>query len=1182
MNKVSILLFAAFCCFISSCQKKTETLFTQLTPNDTGITFANRIFESDSLNILTEEYIYNGGGVATGDFNKDGLDDLYFTGNMVPNKLYLNLGNFKFKDVTQSAGVTGNGKWSSGVAVVDINQDGKLDMYVCATIKKDSADRANMLFINQGNNSQGEPVFKELARAYGIADTGYSTHAAFFDYDRDGDLDLYVLTNVQNASIPTVYRTKVNDGTSPNNDRLYRNNGDNTFTNVSKTAGIVYEGYGLGLAISDINLDGWPDIYVTNDYLSDDLLYINNQDGTFTNRKNQYIKHTSFSAMGNSVADINNDGLVDILAVDMLPENNRRKKLLMKDNNYAIYFNNKQYQYDFQYVRNTLQLNNGLTPSGEPSFSEIGQLSGVYQTDWSWTPLVADFDNDGYRDIFITNGFPKDITDRDFSIYRSGPASQVANLQALVDSIPVVKIPNYAYHNNGNLTFADKTKDWGFSTPSFSNGAAYADLDNDGDLDLVMNNINDSAFVYQNQLYSSKKSTPKNHFLRLVFQGEQPNVQGVDARVSLFYSHGKKQFYEHSVYRGFLSSVENKAHFGVGTATTIDSLKVIWPNGATQLLRNIATNQVLTIKQKEAKPALNNQAGTSKQPAIFQETAVQHGITYRHAEDDKIDFNIQKTLPHKFTQAGPGIAVGDINNDKLDDFYVGGSAGKPGTFFLQQASGQFKASTTNYTSPKPEEDMGMLFLDVDNDRDLDLYVASGSYEFPEDAPQFQDRLYRNNGKGQFTQDAQALPALRTSKSCVKAADFDQDGDLDLFVGGRVMSGKYPMAPPSYILRNEKGRFTDVTAQVCPSLNKLGMITDALWSDFDKDGQVDLVIAGEWMPITFLKNNKGQLQNITATTGVQNKTGWWNSLTAGDFDNDGDIDYAAGNLGLNSNYCAKPDQPLQVIAKDFDKNGSLDAVLSCYLKSEDGQMRPYPMHTRDDLNAQMPRTRSIFARYSNYAMATIDEVIPVKEREGALILQANHMASSYLENLGQGKFKMHLLPQVAQFAPVYGMVADDVNQDGNLDLLVVGNDYSTEVFTGNYDALIGLYLQGNGKGKFTPVPVSRSGFFVNGDAKGLAQLYTKDGQKLTLVTQNQDSLKVWQTTPLSKQPVNKVITLQPMDASAEITYQNGKKQHLEFYYGHTYLSQSSRKLAWQPGMASIIIKDFSGRSRQLDF
>lgn len=1101
---------------------------------------------------------------------------------MVPNKLYLNLGNFKFKDVTEAAQVTGNGKWSSGVALVDINQDGRLDMYVCATIKKDSASRANMLFVNQGNNGQGEPVFKESAREYGIADTGYSTNAAFLDYDRDGDLDLYVLTNVQNASIPTVYRTKVNDGTSPNNDRLYRNNGNNTFTNVTKAAGIVFEGYGLGVAISDVNLDGWPDIYVTNDYLSDDLLYINNQDGTFTNRKNEYIKHTSFSAMGNSVADINNDGLVDILAVDMLPENNKRKKLLMKDNNYANYFNNKQYHYDFQYVRNTLQLHNGLTPTGQPSFSEVGQLSGIYQTDWSWTPLVADFDNDGFRDIIITNGFPKDITDRDFSIYRSGPASQVANNIALTDSIPVVKIPNYAYHNNGNLTFADKTKDWGLSTPSFSNGAAYADLDNDGDLDLVINNINDSAFVYQNQLYSTKKPTQNNHFIRLLFQGEQPNLQGVDARVSIFYNQGQKQFYEHSVYRGFLSSVENKAHFGVGTASVIDSLKIVWPNGATQLLRNIKTDQVLTLKQNEAKKALVKQDENSKQEAIFQEVAAPFGIKYRHQEDDKIDFNIQKTLPHKFTQAGPGIAVGDINNDKLDDFYVGGSAGKPGTFFLQQTNGQFKASTTHYNTPKPAEDMGVLFLDVDNDGDLDLYVASGSYEFPENAPQFQDRLYRNNGQGQFTQDTQALPNLRTSKSCVKAADFDQDGDLDLFVGSRVISGKYPLAPPSYILRNEKGRFKDVTAQVCPQLSKLGMVTDALWSDFDNDGQVDLVIAGEWMPVTFFKNNTGKLQNVTATSGIQNHTGWWNSLSAGDFDNDGDIDYVAGNLGLNSNYCAKPNQPLQVIAKDFDKNGSIDAVLSCYLKSEDGQMRPYPMHTRDDLNAQLPRTRSIFARYGQYAMATIDEVITAKEREGALVMQATHFASSYLENVGQGKFKMQELPQVAQFAPVYGMVADDINHDGNLDLLLVGNDYSTEVFTGNYDALIGLYLQGNGKGKFTPVPVSKSGFFVNGDAKGLAQLYTKNGQKLTLVTQNQDSLKVWQTAPNLNRTTNKVINLQPLDAVAEITYQNGKKQRMEFYYGHTYLSQSARKFAWQPNITSITIKDFSGHSRQLEF
>ena len=636
------------------------------------------------------------------------------------------------------------------------------------------------------------------------------------------------------------------------------------------------------------------------------------------------------------------------------------------------------------------------------------------------------------------------------------------------------------------------------------------------------------------------------------------------------------------MYRGFLSSVESKAHFGLGKATKIDSLKVTWPDGKTQILRNIKTDQLLTLKQSQAQTPGINETSKPNHPSVFQEASYEYGIRYKHQEDDKIDFNIQKTMPHKYTQYGPGIAVGDINNDGLDDFYVGGSAGKNGTFFLQQPTGKFMASTSNYTNPKPEEDMGMLFLDVDNDQDLDLYVASGSYEFPENAPQFQDRLYKNNGKGAFTLVPNAVPALRTSKSCVKAADFDRDGDLDLFVGGRVVPGKYPTAPPSYILQNNNGTFTDVTAQVCPALKQLGMVADAVWSDFNNDGLVDLVIAGEWMPVTFLKNTNGKLQNVTAATGVQNHTGWWNSLAAGDFDNDGDTDYVAGNLGLNSNYCAKPDQPLQVIAKDFDKNGSLDAVLSCYLKSEDGQMRPYPMHTRDDLNAQLPRTRSIFARYGKYAMATIDDVIPAKERDGALILQANYMASSYLENLGQGKFKMKALPQQAQFAPVYGMVPDDVNHDGNLDLLLVGNDYSTEVFTGNYDALIGLYLQGNGRGSFKVVPVSESGFFVNGDAKGLAQLYTKKGEKLTVVTQNQDSLKVWQPVHTSDKATVKIINLEPADAFAEITYQNGKKQRLEFYYGNTYLSQSARKLAWQPGMAKIVITGFTGRSRQLTF
>lgn len=1179
INHLLLVTLAVF--ILPACKQQEKHLFERLPSEDTGISFSNRILESDTMNILETEYIYNGGGVGIGDFNNDGLPDIYFTGNMVSNRLYLNKGDFKFNDVTDKANVTGEGKWCSGVALVDINNDGWLDIYVGATMKQDSLSRANLLYINNGPGKDGVPTFTESAARYGIADTGHTTNAAFFDYDNDGDLDLYVLTNVINAGVPSTYHKKMKDGSSQNNDRLYRNNGNNTFTNVSREAGILIEGFGLGIAINDINLDGWPDIYVTNDYLSNDLLYINNQDGTFTNKIADYIRHTSYSAMGNSVTDINNDGLVDILALDMLPEDNKRKKMMLMTNNYATYLNNDMYGYQHQYVRNTLQLNQGNTPEGHPVFSEVAQLTGLYQTDWSWTPLVADFDNDGLRDVIITNGFPKDITDQDFRVYRSGPAGMVGGSQYLVDSIPIIKISNYAFKNNGDLSFSNETQNWGLDVPSFSNGAAYADLDNDGDLDFVVNNINDSALVYRNSLYTAKAGPAKNHYLRLEFKGDAPNGAGLGAMATLYYGKGKTQFHENSVYKGYLSSVEGIAHFGLGKIQKVDSLKVVWPGGKYQLLKNIKADQVLMLDQKNAKqqriyPAKGKD---QRQQMAFTEVAEALGVRYKSEEDDEIDFNWQRTLPHKLSQFGPGIAAGDINGDGLDDFYIGGAAGKAGGLFIQKPDGTFRLATGNIPAGKTGEDMGVLFFDADNDKDLDLYVASGSYEFLEGSEQLQDLLYLNDGKGNFTLDEKALPVLTASKSCVRAADYDKDGDLDLFVAGRVVPGKYPLAPQSYILRNDGGRFTDVTASVSPELQNLGMITDALWSDFNGDGDVDLVIAGEWLPVTFLQNTKGKFKNITAATGLAPYTGWWNSLTAGDFDNDGDIDYVAGNLGLNTNYVASASQPLSVLAKDFDGNGSIDPVMVCYIKAEDGTMKPFPMHTRDDLNAQMPRTRSVFPRYVHYAKATIDEVIPQAEREGAIQMQATHFQSSYLENLGQGKFKLSVLPKAAQLAPVYGMQSDDIDGDGNLDLLMVGNDYGTEVFTGRYDAFAGLYLKGNGKGAFRPATLTSSGFYVDGDAKAMAQIFSAKGQKLTLVTQNNDSLRIFAPTKeVSDQ--SKVLALQPLDRMVTITYKNGKKRVKEFYYGQTYLSQSSRKLTLTKDMASVLIKDFGGHTRQV--
>jgi hypothetical protein len=1171
--------------FLSSCKKKPDTLFKLLSPEETSITFSNRIFESDSLNILNQEYIYNGGGVAVGDFNNDGLPDIYFTGNMVSNKLYLNKGNFKFEDITEQAKVNGNGKWCSGVALADINNDGWMDIYVGVTMSKKATSRANLLYINNGVGKGGVPTFTESAAAYGLADTGHTTNAAFLDYDKDGDLDLYVLTNVVTTGLPTSYRKQVNNGTAENNDRLYRNNGNGTFTNVTQEAGILYEGYGLGLAISDINLDGWPDIYVTNDYLSNDLLYINNKNGTFSNQINKYIKHTSFSAMGNSVTDINNDGLVDILAVDMLPEDNKRKKMMVKSNNYVTYFNNNIFGFQHQYARNTLQLNNGISPKGHPVFSEIGQLTGLYQTDWSWTPLIADFDNDGFRDVIITNGFPKDITDHDFAVYNAG-MNMVANEMSLVDSIPQVKLPNYIFKNNGNLQFTDKTQEWGLSTPSFSNGAAYADLDNDGDLDFVVNNINDSAFVYQNTLYQTKEKEKKNNYIRLKFKGNAPNTAGLGAQVQLYLPQGRQQFYEHTIYKGYLSTVENAAHFGLGQLTAIDSLKVTWPDGKQQVIKRVKPNQVLTLNQKDAAAtAVYPDAKTLLAKAPLQEASQLYNILFKHHEDDKIDFNVQKTMPHKYTQYGPGIAVGDIDKNGLDDFYIGGAAGKKGTFFLQQENGKFKSTTENIrlTGAKIQEEMGVLFFDADADGDLDLYAVSGSYEFQDGTVPLQDKLYRNNGQGIFELDEQALPIFYSSGSCVKAADYDQDGDLDLFIGGRVVNGKYPLPPASYILQNNGGKFTDVTARVCPELSKFGMITDALWSDFDNDGKTDLVLAGEWLPVSFLKNTGKSFKNVTAATGIGGQTGWWNSLVAGDFDQDGDTDYLAGNLGLNTNYTASKDKPLRVYAKDFDNNGSIDPVLACYMKAEDGTYKPFPMHTRDDLNAQMPRTRSVFARYVQYSVAPIDEVLKPKDLEKALILEAVQMGSSYIQNLGGGKFKLTVLPLQAQTAPIYGMQTSDVNRDGKLDVLLVGNDYGTEVFTGRYDAFTGLYLQGNGKGGFTPRTIQQSGFLVEGDAKGLATLYGRHGEKLIIATQNQDSLKVFKFKSSASPDAGgttQLIALQPADAWASVTYTNGRKEKIEFHYGSTYLSQSARRFERLPTMKLVVIYDFKGRSRTL--
>jgi len=1157
---------------------QTRPLFQLLPSTRTGITFTNKIFESDSLNILNQANIYNGGGVGIGDFNHDGLQDIFLSGNMVSSKLYLNKGHMKFEDITDRAGVTGEGHWCTGASVVDINGDGLLDIYVSASFRKDARLRTNLLYINQGVDKNGIPTFKESAAAYGIADTGFSTQGVFFDYDHDGDLDLYLVTNqIDDPRTPIRFRPKLKDGSALNNDRLYRNNGNGTFTNVTKEAGILMEGWGHAGCISDFNGDGWPDIYVADDFVSNDLLYINNHDGTFTDRLGEYFHHTGWNAMGTDVVDINNDGLPDIISLEMLPEDNLRKKRMLAGNEYYNYFNSQRFGYTHQYIRNVLQLNRGMSPDGHPVFSEVGFMAGVYETDWSWCPLVADFDNDGYRDLVITNGLPRDVTDLDYIAYNNGQGGYGHYNLGMVDSLPIVRLPGYSFRNDGGFRFSNTSTDWGFTHPSFSNGGAYVDLDNDGDLDLVINNINDNAFVYENTLNAPGKPA-KSHWLSTSFAGTGQNPDGIGASMRVYYDHGHQQFYEHQPCRGYMSTDDYRAHFGLGAITHIDSLRVRWPDGRTQLLTDVPVDQHLTVSYKDASGNITPYDYHASAP-LFKNVADDYGIHFKPREKDVIDYNIQPSLPHKLSQYGPGIAVGDIDNNGYEDFFVGGAVGQRGIFFMQDAKGNFAIDSTRLPVEEghPGEDMGVLFFDADNDGDLDLYVVSGSYELAPNSIASQDILYFNDGHGRFTPRYDALPKMFSNGSCVRAADMDGDGDLDLFVAGRVTSGGYPAPPQSYILENHSGSFFDVTNRWCSELQDIGMVTDALWSDFDGDGKPDLVLTGEWMAPAFLKNTGKSLVDISSSTGIAAHKGWWNSLAAGDFDNDGDIDYIAGNLGLNSNYKGSPAEPMTLYAKDLDDNGLLDAMVFCYMKAEDGSRKPFPMTCKDDLASQMISIRKRFPTYKSYGLATMDDLWKPKDRENSMMFQATDMASSYIENLGNGKFAIHALPADAQIAPVYGMDAADIDGDGNLDLLMVGNDYGMEPYSGRHDAFMGLYMKGDGKGGFTPWSLPASGFYVKGDAKGLARLHTARNEDIWIATQNQDSLIV---TSLSAPSARKWIDLQPGDFSIDMFYADGQKRHEEAYYGSTYLSQSSRKLPVNGNIKKIVITDFRGNKREV--
>ena len=1182
----AIIYSVIFSIIIAAC-KSTPTLFKQISSEQSGITFSNDIVEKDSLNPIDLEFLYNGGGVAVGDFNKDGLPDLYFTASTSSNKLYLNKDNLSFIDVTEKAGVTGEGKWSNASSVVDINNDGLPDIYVCATISKNPEQRKNIFYINQGVNKEGIPTFKDMAAAYSLADTSLSVHAAFFDYDNDGDLDMYlVTTKLAQRDVAEFMNNNIGDTATNDFDKLYRNDWSDSlkhpvFTDISTQAGITHHGYGLGVAIADINNDGWKDVYVTNDFFGSDLLYINNHNGTFSEKLRTVFKHTSQNAMGNDIADINNDGLADVLAVDMNPEDNFRKKKNMGGNNYFLYQNMMTGQYMLQYVRNTLQLNQGPTLNnndsiGLPVFSDISFMAGIAETDWSWNPSIADFDNDGNRDIIITNGYPRDVTDHDFAAFRSN-SNKTISKKDLIDEIPQIKIPNYAFQNSGNLQFKKVTTEWGLETPSFSNGAVYVDLDNDGDLDYVINNINEKAFLYENT--TNNKEIISKTYLSIQFKGDKNNINGLGAIAEIYYAGDKMQVYENSPYRGYLSTVDTKAFFGLDSITVIDSIIIKWNNGKKQIIQNVKANQLLTVTIADA---TQTTAGitTVATNNLFTNVTGKLGVNCFIRESDFIDFNEQRLLPHKLSAYGPALACGDVDGNGLDDIVVSGTGDFAANILLQQKDGKFITKLLPLVSGKDvrrPENLGTLLFDADNDGDLDLYFASGSNQFAANTKNYQDWFYTNDGKGNFIFNETAFPKNFTSKSCVKAVDVDNDGDLDLFLGGRVLPGKYPLPVSSFIYRNDTKngeiKFTDVSDIIAPGLKNIGLICDALWTDFDNDGFTDLIIAGEWMPIQFFKNKQGKLENISASSGINRETGWWNSITAGDFDNDGDIDYIAGNLGKNSFYKASGKAPVNIYVKDFDNNGGLDIITTVYLPDEKGVKREFPAQNRDDQVEQIPALKKRFLSYKEFGKATINDIFTKDELKDATKLQAINFANSYIENLGNGKFKLHALPILAQMAPIYAVVTDDFNSDGNIDVAINGNDFGTETSNGRYDALNGLVMLGDGKGAFKPLTILQSGLYIPGDGKALIKCRGIDNNYLLAASENNGPVKIFSSK--SKQ---KMISILSNDKFCVYNFKNGKKRKEEFYRGQSYLSQSSPFILSEENISSIEIINNKGEKR----
>jgi hypothetical protein len=1088
---------------LDGCRHEEPPLFNHLTPERTGVTFANTITTNDSMNVQTDVYVYNGAGVAVGDIDNDGLPDLFFTGNMVSSRLYVNKGNMRFEDITEAAGVKTN-RWATGATMVDINNDGYLDIYVSVSgpARSKGSDRANLLFINNGNHT-----FTEAAARYGIADTGYATSAAFLDYDGDRDLDLFLLNNSPKdfaRGAADAHPLGVRSTSVEGYNELYRNNGDGTFTDVSREAGILRQvGYGLGVVVADVNRDGRPDVYVSNDVAPNDVLYVNNGDGTFTDKAGAWLKHTSFAGMGVDVADFNNDGWPDILQVDMLPAALDQRKRMSGYLTYGGRIQLRRRGFRDDYDANSLQLSNGLTQNGDVIFSEIAGLAGVAATDWSWSALFADFDNDGSKDIFITNGYPKAPNDLDYqtAVLGARRAGDHRTALRLLRELRSYELSNYVFRNNGDLTFSDKTREWGMDQPSFSYGAAYVDLNNDGRLDVVVNNIDAPASVYEN----IQPEDTALHYLQISLEGESPNRRGIGSTLILT-AGNRKQYIYHSPYRGYMSTNDDREHFGVGHAQRVDSLEVIWPDGRSQLLTDLDVDQMVTLKQGEAPEGARAISAPSPGPrAPFQPMDARRALKYKQPEAAFVDYEVQPLLPYELSRQGPPVAVGDVNGDGLDDVFIGGAAGVPGTLFMQRRDGSFVESVQGqpWVADKAYDDWGALFFDATGDGLPDLYVASCGYQHAPVSRLLQDRLYINQGGGRFMRDTQALPTMPTCTASVAAGDFNGDGRPDLFVGGRLTPRNYPNPTRSYLLRNDGGRFTDVTEEVAPELSQpSGMITAAVWIDLDGDGRLDLVTAGEWMPLQFFRNEGSRFRDVTAATGLGSTRGWWFSLAAGDFNHDGRPDLVAGNLGLNFAYTTSPQSRFGVYAGDFTGNRTSDIVLTQEIGGTE-----YPIFGRARLGPTIYPVALRVPSYGSFATASVAQLFGAPQLRRALHYQTDTFASVYLQNNGDGTFTSVPLPNLAQISPIRAILAHDVDGDGNLDLIVAGNLYATEPNTRPADAGNGLWLKGDSRGHFTPVPPVESGFLAPRDVTGLALIKTPAGNAV-LVANSGDSLQAF--------------------------------------------------------------------------